>query len=203
MFEITMAGPAKNALGTEMMEFLLERIGEAAGRPILLTGTGDSFSAGLDLKEVAALDARGMEAFLRLLERMVSTLYSYPAPVVGLDQRPRHRRRLHPDALLRSPGRAARDVGAIGLNEVALGLRFPPRIMAIVRNRVPRQHIERVLLGAELFDPPAALALGMLDDGGGRPRGGRARAGPARELRPRRLCRRQGGPARRRLRRRR
>jgi enoyl-CoA hydratase/carnithine racemase len=52
----------------------------------------------------------------------------------------------------------------IGLNELALGLRFPPRIMAVVRNRVPCQHVERVVLGAELFDPPAALALGLLDE---------------------------------------
>ena len=164
MVEITMAGPAKNALGTEMMEWLLERIGEAAGRPILITGTGDSFSAGLNLKEVAGLDARGMEAFLRLLERMVSTLFSYPGPVVGLING-------HAIAggciltLCCDHRVAPRATSArIGLNEVALGLSFPPRILAVVRNRVPRQHIERVLLGAELFDPPAALALGMLDE---------------------------------------
>ncbi len=164
MFEITMAGPAKNALGTDMMEWLLERIGEAAGRPILLTGTADSFSAGLNLKQVAGLDARGMEAFLRLLERMVTTLFSYPGPVVGLING-------HAIAggciltLCCDHRVAPRSTTArIGLNELALGLRFPPRIMAVVRNRVPRQHVERVVLGAELFDPPAALALGMLDE---------------------------------------
>jgi enoyl-CoA hydratase len=164
MFEITIAGPAKNALSSAMMQSLLDRLEEAAGRPILLTGSGDSFSAGLDLKEVASLDARGMERFLRLLERLMSTLFSYPAPVVGLinghaiaggciltlccDHR----------VALPAPG------CKIGLNELALGLRFPPRIMAIVRQRVPPRHLERVVLGAELFDPRTALELGLIDE---------------------------------------
>src|SRR5690349_20242178 len=84
MFEITMSGPAKNALGTEMMRHLVDRFEEAAGRPVLLTGAGDAFSAGLNLKEVASLDPKGMEAFLRLLERMTGAIFAYPAPVVAL-----------------------------------------------------------------------------------------------------------------------
>jgi enoyl-CoA hydratase/carnithine racemase len=177
MFEITMAGPAKNALGTEMMLFLLARIDEAAGRPILLTGTGDSFSAGLNLKEVASLDAAGMERFLRLLELLMSTLFDYPAPTVAL---------VNGHAIaggcmltLSCDHRVAPDAPAakIGLNELALGLRFPPRVMAIVRHRVPRQHIERVVLGAGLFDPRTALALGLLDEVAGD-----ARAAAEREL---------------------
>lgn len=164
MFEITMAGPAKNALGTEMMQFLLARIDEAAGRPILLTGTGDSFSAGLNLKEVASLDAAGMERFLHLLERLMSTLFTYPAPTVALVNG-------HAIAggcilILCCDHRVASDSPAakIGLNELALGLRFPPRVMGIVRRRVPLQHIERVVLGAGLFDPRTALQLGLLDE---------------------------------------
>jgi enoyl-CoA hydratase len=164
MFEIAMAGPGKNALGAEMMQFLIDRLDEAAGRPVLLTGSGDSFSAGLNLKQVAALDASGMESFLQLLERMVTALFGYPGPLVGLinghaiaggcivalccDHR----------VALRAP------TCKIGLNELALGLRYPPRVMAVVRHRVPREHVERVVLGAELFDPHAALALGLIDE---------------------------------------
>jgi enoyl-CoA hydratase len=94
----------------------------------------------------------------------MTALFCYPAPVVGLvnghtiaggciltlccDHR----------VALPSPG------CKIGLNELALGLRFPPRIMAIVRRRVPPRHIERVVLGAELFDPRTALELGLVDE---------------------------------------
>jgi enoyl-CoA hydratase len=164
MFEITMEGAAKNALGSDMMQFLLDRLEEAAGRPVLLTGTGNSFSAGLNLKEVASLDARGMEVFLQLLERLMSALFAYPAPLVGF---------INGHAIaggcvltLCCDHRVAARTPAsrIGLNELALGLHYPPRVMAIVRHRVPRQHLERVVLGAELFDPQAALALGLLDE---------------------------------------
>lgn len=164
MFEITMAGPAKNALGTEMMQYLLDRIAEANGRPILLTGTGDAFSAGLNLKEVASLDQKGMESFLRLLERLMSTLFSYPGPVVGLING--HAiaggciLTLCCDHRVAPPSPRTK----IGLNELALGLHYPPRVMAIVRHRVPRQHIDRVVLGAALHDPEAALRLGILDE---------------------------------------
>jgi enoyl-CoA hydratase len=164
MFEITMAGPAKNALGTEMMQFLLDRIADAKGRPILLTGTGDAFSAGLNLKEVGSLDANGMEAFLRLLERLMSTLFSYPGPVVGLING--HAiaggcmLTLCCDHRVAPPSPRSK----IGLNELALGLHYPPHVMAIVRHRVPRQHIDRVVLGAALHDPAAALRLGLLDE---------------------------------------
>jgi enoyl-CoA hydratase/carnithine racemase len=52
----------------------------------------------------------------------------------------------------------------IGLNEVALGLRFPPRILAMVKQRVPPQHHTEVLLGARLFDPAGALQAGVVDE---------------------------------------
>ena len=84
MVEIVMNGPAKNALGSQMMTWLLERLGQANGEPVLLTGAGDAFSAGLNLKEVAALDPEGMAGYLRLLERCMSALYQYPGPTVAL-----------------------------------------------------------------------------------------------------------------------
>jgi enoyl-CoA hydratase/carnithine racemase len=164
MVEITMARPAKNALGTGTMEYLLEQIDGAGGKPILLTGTGDSFSAGLDLKEVVSLDARGMESFLRLLERLMSTLFLYPGPVVAL---------VNGHAIaggcvltLCADHRVAATspTSKIGLNELALGLRFPAQVMAIVRHRVPPQHVEKVVLGGGLFDPARAHALGLVDE---------------------------------------
>src|SRR5580700_9553249 len=83
MFEITMAGPAKNAMGAAMLTWLLERLDVARGQPVLLTGSGDAFSAGLNLKEVSSLDAPAMDVFLRLLERCMSAYYLYPAPIVA------------------------------------------------------------------------------------------------------------------------
>lgn len=162
MFEIVMDGPGKNALGSEMMDFLLARLAEAAGKPVLLTGKGDAFSAGLNLKEVASLDAAGMEVFLGKLEKLMSALFLYPGPTVALvnghaiaggglltlccDHR----------IAVRNPK------SKIGLNEVALGLRFPPQVMGIVVHRT--RAFEEVVLGAGLHDPETALRLGLVDE---------------------------------------
>jgi enoyl-CoA hydratase len=162
--EVVLEGAAKNALGTPMMRSLLDRLERAAGAPVLLTGAGDAFSAGLDLKEVASLDEARAEPFLRLLERCMAALYLYPGPTAAA---------VNGHAIaggcvlaqccdIRVATRAAQT--KIGLNEVPLGLRFPPRVLAIVRARVPRRHRERVLLGGALFDPVEAREAGLLDE---------------------------------------
>src|ERR1700733_478280 len=160
MVEIAMTGPAKNALGTEMMTWLLGRLAGANGEPVLLTGSGDAFSAGLNLKEVAGLDLEGMATYLRLLERCMSALYQYPGPTVAL---------VNGHAIaggcvltLACDVRVAKDDARAPtrLNEVALGVRFPPRVMRIVRDRVPTACHVPVILGAQLFPPDAALAHG-------------------------------------------
>jgi len=84
MREIQLDGPGKNSLGTAMLTHLVAELREAAGEPVLLTGAGDAFSAGLDLKEIHALEGEGMLEFLRLLERAVAALFLYPGPTVAL-----------------------------------------------------------------------------------------------------------------------
>jgi enoyl-CoA hydratase len=164
MQEVVLEGPGKNALGSTLMRALLDALRSAAGEPVLLRGAGDAFCAGLNLKEMAALDGAGMQAFLGLLEDMVQALYEYPGPtvaavnghavaggcvlVLGCDWR------------VMSAASAAR----IGLNEIAIGARFPPRTWAMVKARVPAASIERVVLGAQLVDPASALALGLVDE---------------------------------------
>ena len=64
MYTIAMNGPAKNALGTELMQWVRAELKQAGGQPVVLTGTADAFSAGLNLKELAGLDTEGMRAFL-------------------------------------------------------------------------------------------------------------------------------------------
>lgn len=164
MREIRLDGPGKNSLGTAMLTFLVDQLRAAAGAPVLLTGAGDAFSAGLNLKEIHALEGEAMLEFLRLLERAVAALYLYPGPTVAL---------VNGHAIaggcvltLACDHRVAvaNPKIKIGLNEVALGLRFPPRILAMVRQRLPRQFHTAVLLGAQLFDPEGARRAGVVDE---------------------------------------
>jgi enoyl-CoA hydratase len=162
--EIVLDFPGKNAISTQTMAFLEERLDAARGGPVLLTGSGDSFSAGLNLKEVASLDGPAMEVFLNRLERVCAKLFDHPAPTVAL---------VNGHAIAGGCIFAiccdvrigvASERARIGLNEVALGLRFPPVIMRIVRARVPPRSITEVVLGSGLHRMQDAVGLGLLDE---------------------------------------
>ncbi|MCB9687039.1 MAG: enoyl-CoA hydratase/isomerase family protein [Alphaproteobacteria bacterium] len=162
MKRIVIEGPGKNALGTDLMVRLREEVAAGGGEGLLFVGSGDAFSAGLDLKEVASLDLDGMDRFLRRLQDLLLELYLYPGPTVACVNG-------HAIAggclvaLVCDHRVGARNPRArIGLNEVALGLRFPPVLLQIAAARVAR--VEEVVLGSKLHDPENALRLGLLDE---------------------------------------
>lgn len=164
MRELVISSPARNALSTAVLETLQRGLAEAGGAPLLLTGAGDVFSAGLDLKEVSTLDAAGARRLIGALEAAVQALFTYPGPTVALvnghaiaggcvlaaccDQR-----------VATSDPRAR-----IGLIEVSIGLPFPPLTLAAVRARLSGPGAERAILGAQLHDPAGALAAGLVDE---------------------------------------
>jgi enoyl-CoA hydratase len=164
MITLTMRAPGKNALSSELMAWLIDRLHEGRGEPLLLTGEGDAFSAGLNLKEVASLDRDGMTRFLGTLERMVHALFHYPGPTIAWVNG--HAIAggcviaLACDHRLATTSPKAR----IGLNEIPLGLRFPPRTWRMVQHRVPSHALERVVLEGALHAPEVALRLGLVDE---------------------------------------
>jgi enoyl-CoA hydratase len=161
---LTLEGPGKNCLSSALMQEVIQQVGKAGGQPLLIVGSGDSFSAGLNLKEVAAADADAMERYLLLLDEMIEALFAYDGPVAAC---------VNGHAIaggcviaLCADFRVAIDDPAprIGLNEVALGLEFPPKILHVARHRLPPHTRERVLLEAGLYDPRTAAALGLVDE---------------------------------------
>ena len=52
----------------------------------------------------------------------------------------------------------------IGLNEVAIGLRFPPTVLAVLRAQLAQPHTDTVILAAELHPPLEAQRLGVLHE---------------------------------------
>ncbi len=163
-YDLVLDGPGKNALGTSMMESILGRLEEAGGDAVMFSGKGDAFSAGLNLKEIASLDAPGMARFVELVERLMDRIFNHPAPTVACvnghaiaggcvitlccDHR-----------VMTTDARAR-----MGLNEVALGLVFPPKIFRITAHRVPPRSAHDVVLGGALHTPSDALRLGLVDE---------------------------------------
>lgn len=164
MIEVVLSGPGKNALSTALMLAVREQLDRAEGAPVLLRGEGDTFSAGLNLVEVGGLDAAGMDTFLTALEDLLHALYNYPGPTVALVAG-------HAIAggclvAMCCDHRVCADDPRlkIGLNEVALGLHFPPQVLALARRRLAPQAFDEAILGARLYGPQEALRVGYVDE---------------------------------------
>jgi enoyl-CoA hydratase/carnithine racemase len=164
MKTLTLNAPGKNALGTELMTWLIDELKAAKGEPIFLTGAGDAFCAGLNLKEVGSLDEHTMVAFLDVLEDMVDTLYNYPGPVVAwinghaiaggcVVALACDHRLLKNDPKIR-----------VGLNEVQIGLQFPPKTWKLITHRIAPRSRDRVILEGGLYSPDHAMKLGLVDE---------------------------------------
>ncbi len=163
-YDLVLDGPGKNSLGTRMMESILARLDAAKGEPILFSGAGGVLSAGLDLKEIASLDAAGMQRFVALVEELMARIFDHAGPTVACVSG--HAiaggcvMTLCCDHRVMTTDERAR----IGLNEVALGLVFPPKIFRIVEHRVPPRALHEVTLRAGLHAPKDALRLGLVDE---------------------------------------
>lgn len=155
--------PARNAIDHSFLDVLETGLRKADGGAILLRGTQRSFCAGLNLKFLPTLSPDELEAFLIRADASFGQLWRYPGPVVACVEG--HAIAggavvLNACDLRIATGRA--DV-RIGVNELALGACYPPNALRIMETRVGTQHASRVILGAELFAPADALAVGMLD----------------------------------------
>ncbi|NUP11969.1 MAG: enoyl-CoA hydratase/isomerase family protein [Polyangiaceae bacterium] len=164
MVDIVLKGPGKNALGTPVMQQALEDFRAARGEPVLLRGDGDTFSAGLNLKEIAMLDPDGLTKFLSLFDELVVQILTHDAPVVACVNG-------HAIAggcvlMLACDLRvaAAKPSSRIGLNEVAIGLVFPPRVLRLAESRLAPSHLSRVLLEAGLYSPAESYRLGLVHE---------------------------------------
>jgi len=156
--------PGRNAIGGDLLAWLNEQLDLAGSQPILLTGTEDSFCSGLNLKEMLTYSDEDLPAFLLAIDDLAVRLFEHPGPTVAC---------VNGHAIaggcvltLCCDYRIAKqqDDLRIGLPEIKLGACFPPRMMSILRHRLNPQHLYEILIGGQLYDPPQALRLGLIDE---------------------------------------
>jgi enoyl-CoA hydratase/carnithine racemase len=72
-----------NRLTREFVVALTKAISELANqaRPLVIAGNGHFFSAGADLREIAALDAPSAYDFSRMGQALMSEVENFPAPI--------------------------------------------------------------------------------------------------------------------------
>jgi enoyl-CoA hydratase len=144
--------PPVNALDTELNEAIAATFGQLDG-PIVLTGTGRCFCAGVDLRAILESGPADTERFLSSLIAGFLAVFDHPAPVVAA---------VNGHALAGGCVIAmAADVrymssGTIGVTEIAVGVPFPVSAIEICRH-VMGTSATRAALGGEAVAPDEAL----------------------------------------------
>lgn len=152
-----------NALGPDVVEEIAAGLDRSGDGPLVLTGSGRIFSAGLDLVTLQDRDRESMEIFLERFSSLMLQVLTARRPIVAavnghavaggcvLAMACDHRVGVDGDF-------------KIGMNELAIGLTLPAVVTEIMRHELTPPVFRRVVLRGELVDPRRARALGLLDD---------------------------------------
>lgn len=150
------------ALLGEMAE-VFERLAADDGvRGVLLRAEGRCFSAGLDLREVTALDAETAPGFLETFDAAFGGAWRFPKPLAVAVEG-------HAVAgglvlalcgdFLALPAGGCR----LGLTELAVGVPFPRVAFEIVSTSLPPRGLRALVYGAGTYEPREAFDLGVGD----------------------------------------
>jgi enoyl-CoA hydratase len=154
-----------SALDVELVDALTRELDGAAEdvRALVLTGTGSTFSAGVDLFRVTRDGADYVRQFLPVLTQFVRTLFDFPRPVVAAING--HAIAggcviaLAADARLIAEGD-----GRIGLPELLVGVPFPTAALEVVRFAVPRERLQSLIFSGRTLSAREALEAGLIDE---------------------------------------
>jgi enoyl-CoA hydratase len=149
-----------NALDLELVGALAATVRELADAPIVLTGRGGVFSAGVDLRRLVDGGADYVARFLPALDDALLAVFEAPGPVVAAV----NGHAIAGGCILA----AACDVrlmsgGRIGVPELLVGLPFPVAALEIMRHAAGSRADELALTGRTV-DTSAALALGLVHE---------------------------------------
>jgi enoyl-CoA hydratase len=155
-----------NAINGALVDDLTTLVRQAARtdeiRGVLLAASGKLFSPGLDLRELVGLDRQGMDQFIRGFSTCVLELYDFSKPLVAA---------IHGHAVaggcvltLGADWRVLRRGALIGLNEVRVGVPLPFGVSMILRESVPRTHLEEIALLGLNYRDEAALEAGLVHE---------------------------------------
>jgi len=153
--DLALAGEFDNALAT------IEKSSDVGA--LILTATGNCFSAGLDLKAIPSYDADQQRSMVTQVNQLFGRLYGLPLPTIAAVNG-------HAIAggVILTLGCDYR-IGAagdykLGLAEARVGVAFPVAAMAIVKSELNHRVARLMVLAARNLTPGEALVSGVLDE---------------------------------------
>ena len=153
-----------NAMDLELLGDLAGAVGDLAGHgapPVVITGEGRAFSAGVDLNAFLEGGAAYAGALVPALSGAFEAVFTYPGPVVAAVN---GAARAGGAILAAACDRRFLAAGArIGATELTVGVAFPAAAIEVLRYACG-DHLEEVVLGAALYEGEAAVAVGLADE---------------------------------------
>ena len=150
--------PPVNALDLDLLEVVIASMRNIQG-PVVITGAGRCFSAGVDLRALADGGTEYADRFVTALSEAFLAVFDHPAPVVAA---------INGHAIAGGCVLAlCADVrlmsgGTIGLTELSVGVPFPVAALEICRFAMGTS-VTRAALQPKTIDAGTALAQGWVD----------------------------------------
>jgi enoyl-CoA hydratase len=183
---VSLARPPVNALDLSMIEQLestFARLAAASPRSgVVLTGTGNSFSAGVDTKAFVSYDSATRRRMVLAITRMTRSIVSLSCPLVAA---------VNGHALgggfvlmLCCDYRLVADDSTVrlGLTEAQAGVPFPAGPLAIMKHEMPASLLRLVTLSSRVMSPQDLVQYALIDALAGRERIVEDAVAAAREL---------------------
>jgi enoyl-CoA hydratase len=151
--------PPVNAIDLELLDAIVATMGHLDG-PVVITGAGRCFSAGVDLRAISDGGSEYTDRFITSLSPALLAVFDHPAPVVAA---------VNGHAIAGGCVFAmAADVrlmsaGTIGITELAVGVPFPMAALEICRYAMGTS-TTRAALQADTIDVDSASARGWIDE---------------------------------------
>ena len=150
-----------NALDLELLRAITDAMRALdPGTPVVLTGSGSVFCAGVDLRRIVAGGRSYVAEYLPALTETFLAVFDHPGPVVAA---------VNGHALAGGCVIAAvcdvrlMSQGTIGLTELGVGVPFPTAAIEIMRH-VAGPAAERLVLTADPLDVADAAAIGLVQE---------------------------------------
>lgn len=127
---------------------------------LILTGTGNIFSAGVDLLRILDSEPEYLTEFLHALGHTLETLFTYPKPMVAAING-------HAIAggciLACCADDRIMSGGRIGVPELRVGVPFPTTALEILRYALPESSFEEIVYGGNTYETSDAKRVGLID----------------------------------------
>jgi enoyl-CoA hydratase len=154
-----------NALDLELTSAIRKALAAEAGHegPLVLTGTGSIFCAGVDLFRVVEGGRAYIEQFLPALDGLFFDLFRFPRPVVAA---------INGHAIAGGCLLAcacdyrvlAEGSGRVGLPELNVGVAFPASAIEVLRGVVGSSRLPELLYFGRTYEPSDAARHGLVDE---------------------------------------